>query len=228
MEGSGHNGQLRGGIDLGGTKIEAIVVDDDQKVLGQARQPTPDRGRTRRRRRADGRGDDRRRQGGRGRDRRRWPGSASARPATSTRPRARWPTPATSPAGRPPSSSADTLSDALGTKVYVGNDVQVATEAEFKLGAGKPYSVAARGVLGHRRRRRADPGRQALAGPRRRRGDRPHGRQAQRCAAARAGGAAAWRPTPAGRRWRPRPGARSTRASRPTCSSSWSSGAAPG
>src|SRR5690348_529816 len=44
MEGSAHNGQLRGGIDLGGTKIEAIVVDDDQKVLGQARQPTPIKG----------------------------------------------------------------------------------------------------------------------------------------------------------------------------------------
>ena len=34
----------------------------------------------------------------------------------------------------------DTLSVALGTKVYLGNDVQVATDAEFKLGAGKPYS----------------------------------------------------------------------------------------
>ncbi len=41
MEGSG---ALRGGIDLGGTKIEAIVVDDEQKVLGQSRQPTPTEG----------------------------------------------------------------------------------------------------------------------------------------------------------------------------------------
>jgi glucokinase len=32
-----------------------------------------------------------------------------------------------------------TLSDKLGTKVHVGNDVQVATEAEFRLGAGRPY-----------------------------------------------------------------------------------------
>ncbi len=31
----------RGGIDLGGTKIEAIVVDADNQVLGQARRPTP-------------------------------------------------------------------------------------------------------------------------------------------------------------------------------------------
>ena len=31
------------------------------------------------------------------------------------------------------------LSEKLGTKVYVGNDVQVATEGKFELGAGKPY-----------------------------------------------------------------------------------------
>src|SRR3954449_1199386 len=31
----------RGGIDLGGTKIQAIIVNDDDQVLGQARHPTP-------------------------------------------------------------------------------------------------------------------------------------------------------------------------------------------
>ena len=36
--------QLRGGIDLGGTKIEAIVIDADNQVLGQARRPTPTEG----------------------------------------------------------------------------------------------------------------------------------------------------------------------------------------
>src|ERR1700759_536682 len=34
----------RGGIVLGGTKIEAIVVDADNQVLGQARRPTPTEG----------------------------------------------------------------------------------------------------------------------------------------------------------------------------------------
>jgi glucokinase len=34
---------------------------------------------------------------------------------------------------------AETLSHALGTRVKVGNDVRVATVAEFQLGAGKPY-----------------------------------------------------------------------------------------
>jgi glucokinase len=34
---------------------------------------------------------------------------------------------------------AQILSDALGTHVALGNDVRVATEAEFRLGAGQPY-----------------------------------------------------------------------------------------
>lgn len=36
---------------------------------------------------------------------------------------------------------AETLADDLGTEVRIGNDVQVATEAEFHLGAGKPYET---------------------------------------------------------------------------------------
>src|SRR5205823_13175887 len=34
----------RGGIDLGGTKIEAVVVDARNNVLGSARRPTPTEG----------------------------------------------------------------------------------------------------------------------------------------------------------------------------------------
>src|SRR5207302_3971267 len=34
---------------------------------------------------------------------------------------------------------APTLAKLLGVPVFVGNDVQVATDAEFSLGAGKPY-----------------------------------------------------------------------------------------
>ncbi len=34
----------RGGIDLGGTKVQTVVVDADNKVLGQARHPTPTTG----------------------------------------------------------------------------------------------------------------------------------------------------------------------------------------
>ncbi|HET9592036.1 MAG TPA: ROK family protein, partial [Solirubrobacterales bacterium] len=32
---------LRGGIDLGGTKIQTAIVDADGKVTGEARHPTP-------------------------------------------------------------------------------------------------------------------------------------------------------------------------------------------
>jgi glucokinase len=139
MEGSAHNGPLRGGIDLGGTKIEAIVVDDDQKVLGQSRQPTPTKG---------------------------GPDDVAARMAEAMAGAAKQAGIETSTlagigVGSPGDVDeakgtvanarnlpnwmtsfelGDTLSVALGTKVYVGNDVQVATEAEFKLGAGRPYS----------------------------------------------------------------------------------------
>src|SRR4051812_49818219 len=36
-----NSGAARGGIDLGGTKIQAVVVDPDHVVIGQARHPTP-------------------------------------------------------------------------------------------------------------------------------------------------------------------------------------------
>jgi glucokinase len=35
---------MRGGIDLGGTKIQAVVLDERSKVVGQARKPTPAEG----------------------------------------------------------------------------------------------------------------------------------------------------------------------------------------
>src|SRR5438874_612072 len=35
---------VRGGIDLGGTKIETVVVDSRSQVLGSARRPTPTSG----------------------------------------------------------------------------------------------------------------------------------------------------------------------------------------
>ena len=38
------DGGVRGGIDLGGTKIQTVVVDPDWKVLGQARRQTPTSG----------------------------------------------------------------------------------------------------------------------------------------------------------------------------------------
>ena len=109
---------------------------------------------------------------------------------------------------------AENLSKALGTDVRIGNDVQVATEAEFHLGAGKPYGTPDRRLLGDRRRRRPGP-RSASPGS----AAAPPARSATWSSSgaaptAPAGAGAAWRPTPEGRRWRPRLGGATRRATK--------------
>jgi glucokinase len=128
----------RGGIDLGGTKIEAIVVDADNQVLGQARRPTPTEG---------GPADVAKQMAetmveaataakletaslkgvGVGS-----PGSVDETAGTVTQAR-------NLPGWNGTFKLAKALSDALGTPVKIGNDVQVAITAEHQLGAGKPY-----------------------------------------------------------------------------------------
>jgi glucokinase len=126
-----------GGIDLGGTKIQAAVVDEQNSVLGSARRPTPTTG---------------------------GPADVAAAMETALRDAAKAAevepaalagvgvgSPGTIDAGIVSSARnlpgwegsfplADTLEKGLGCKVAVGNDVQVATDAEFKLGAGRLYS----------------------------------------------------------------------------------------
>jgi glucokinase len=128
----------RGGIDLGGTKIEAVVVDAKNNVLGSARRATPTTGK---------------------------PAGVAAEMVQAVRDAAQLAglEPATmagvgvgSPGVIDPDTGAVSsarnlpgwqgtfelraaLSEALGAKVAVGNDVQVATNAEFELGAGTPY-----------------------------------------------------------------------------------------
>jgi glucokinase len=127
---------LRGGIDLGGTKIEAIVVDDRQRVLGQARRPTPTVG---------------------------GPSDVAAAMADAISEAARGAGVSTGElagvgAGSPGTvdSAAGTVTSArnlpgwngryelgaelsrrLGTPVHIGNDVAVATAAEYRLGAAR-------------------------------------------------------------------------------------------
>lgn len=129
---------LRGGIDLGGTKIQTAIVDERGEVTGQARRPTPTSG---------------------------GPADVAAAMAEALREAAREAgvettaltgvgvgspgnadgrTGVVSSAGNLPGWEGsfplgETLEQALGAPVRVGNDVQVATEAEFQLGAGREF-----------------------------------------------------------------------------------------
>jgi glucokinase len=128
----------RGGIDLGGTKIEAVIVDEGNEVLGSARRPTPLSGGpeaiaadmvTAVREALTGAGVEPGALGGVGVGS---PGVVNALTGavSSARNLNGW---------NETFELGATISRALGTAVRVGNDVQVATDAEFELGAGKPY-----------------------------------------------------------------------------------------
>ena len=126
-----------GGIDLGGTKIQAVIVDEDHNVLGSARRPTPTSGGPKDvavemeaalRDAAKAAELDPGSLAGIGVGS---PGTIHEGEVTSARNLPGW-------EGTFP--LAATLRAALGPEVKVGNDVQVATIAEFKLGAGRLYS----------------------------------------------------------------------------------------
>jgi glucokinase len=128
----------RGGIDLGGTKIQAAIVDSGGTVLGEARRATPTSG---------------------------GPGDVADEMAAALREAAEQAGVETAAldgvgVGSPGDADektgvvsgarnlpgwdgsfplAEKLKKALGTEVRVGNDVQVATEAEFHLGAGREF-----------------------------------------------------------------------------------------
>src|SRR3954469_22500984 len=122
-----------GGIDLGGTKIQAVVTAEDHEVLGQARGPTPTSGgpddviaamvATMR----EAAGGERLAAVGVGS-----PGAIDEQAGTvsSARNLPDW-------AGTYP--MRDALQEELGAPVALGNDVTVATEAEFHLGAASEF-----------------------------------------------------------------------------------------
>ncbi len=129
---------LRGGVDVGGTKIQAVVVDATDTVLASARHPTPETGgppavaaaiveavgeaaRQAQVKPADLVG------AGVG-----CPGQVDAGAGTVARA-------GNLPDWREPYPLARVLGESLGTRVALGNDVTVATEAEFALGAGRPF-----------------------------------------------------------------------------------------
>jgi glucokinase len=129
---------LRGGIDLGGTKIQTVVVDAGGEVLGQARRPTPTSGGPQDvagemaaalREAAEQAGAETASLEGVGVGS---PGDADERTGVVSAAR-------NLPGWEGSFPLAETLKEALGPDVRVGNDVQVATEAEFHLGAGREF-----------------------------------------------------------------------------------------
>jgi glucokinase len=129
---------MRGGIDLGGTKIQAVIVDNDHAVRGEARVPTPTTGGPKDVAKAmtDALG-----QAAEGASVQTGelegvgvgsPGDVDADKGTVTSAR-------NLPDWEGSFPLADELSKALGARVALGNDVQVATDAEALLGAGRPF-----------------------------------------------------------------------------------------
>jgi glucokinase len=130
----------RGGIDLGGTKIQTVVVDADNKVLGEARRPTPTEGGPpdvaremvgAMQEAAEQAGVDAGKLGGVGVGS---PGDADENTGVVSDAR-------NLPDWIGPFPLGERLSDELGVPVRVGNDVQVAVQGEFELGAGKEFDT---------------------------------------------------------------------------------------
>jgi glucokinase len=128
----------RGGIDLGGTKIEAIVVTSDNDVLGSSRHPTPTEG---------GPADVAEQMvvamteacKGAGVESSSLLGVGVGSPGVIDDATGAVSTARNLPGWEGSFELGGTLSKKLGTPVFVGNDVQVATDAESQLGAGRPY-----------------------------------------------------------------------------------------
>jgi glucokinase len=130
---------LRGGIDLGGTKIEAIVVDDANEVLGSARRDTP----------TEGGPPDVVRElaaalqeaaAAAGVETSALAGVGVGAPGKVDPDQGTLATAANLPSWSMPYPLAAELSEKLGTRVELGNDVRVAVEAERVLGAGVHHS----------------------------------------------------------------------------------------
>lgn len=130
--------ELRGGIDLGGTKIQTVVLDAVGEVRGQSRRPTPTEGGPQdvaeamaaalREAAAEAGVESGHLEGvGVGS-----PGDADERTGVVSGAR-------NLPGWEGSFPLAEALQKELGTKVRVGNDVQVATEAEFHLGSGREF-----------------------------------------------------------------------------------------
>jgi glucokinase len=129
----------RAGVDLGGTKIQTVVVDGRSKVLGQSRVPTPA---------DDGAGaivetiakaiGAAAEEAGLATDS--LVGVGVGAPGGIDPDKGVLINPPNLPGFGDEFPLGPELEQQLGTHVFLGNDVSVATDAEFRLGAGKPYN----------------------------------------------------------------------------------------
>jgi glucokinase len=130
----------RGGIDLGGTKIQTVVVDAQHKVLGESRRPTPNSGGPEdvagemaaalREAAAQAHLGTRDLAGvGIGS-----PGDADERTGVVSGAR-------NLPSWEGAFPLGEHLSDQFGVPVRIGNDVDVAVQGEFELGAGREFDT---------------------------------------------------------------------------------------
>jgi glucokinase len=128
----------RAGVDLGGTKIQIVVVDGRNKVLGQSRVPTPSDGGPKAIvqtiSQAVGAAAD---EAGLATDS--LIGVGVGAPGGIDPDEGLLISPPNLPGFDGEFPLGAELEQRLGTRVWLGNDVSVATDAEFKLGAGKPY-----------------------------------------------------------------------------------------
>jgi glucokinase len=126
-------------VDLGGTKIQTVVVDGRSKVLGQSRVPTPA---------DDGAGaivetiakaiGAAAEEAGLATDS--LVGVGVGAPGGIDPDKGVLINPPNLPGFGDEFPLGPELEQQLGTRVFLGNDVSVATDAEFRLGAGKPYN----------------------------------------------------------------------------------------
>jgi glucokinase len=134
------NDALRGGIDLGGTKIQAGIVGAGGEVTGQARVPTPTKGGPEdvAKAMADALTQAAEEAGVKPSD---LAGVGVGSPGDTNEDTGVVAEARNLPGWEGAFPLGETLAEALGTQVRVGNDVDVATNAEFELGAGRPYKT---------------------------------------------------------------------------------------
>ena len=127
---------LRGGIDLGGTKIQTAIIDAQGAVKGEARHPTPTEGGPADVAAAMGKAlvEAAKNAGVESSD---LEGVGVGSPGDVDEKAGTVSTARNLPDWEGSFPLAEALEKDLGTKVRLGNDVQVATEAEYALGAGQ-------------------------------------------------------------------------------------------